>query len=173
MIIEYCISCGKRLTRHNATYYSCPDGHDFYNNPSTATAVALVNEKHEILYAKRAHDPQKGLYDLPGGFVEFGEDPSAAIRRELIEEAGIHLGTIDFVTTVTNLYAENISTTDIIYVSRSWQGEPKPADDVEELVWKPIEFMDSNQYAWREMYKPVYTALREYLQHEPTSHSKN
>lgn len=41
-----------------------------------------------ILVVRKARGPYKGLYDLPGGGIEFGESPETALQREFIEEAG-------------------------------------------------------------------------------------
>ena len=47
----------------------------------------------EILLIKRADDPHKGKWALPGGFVKMGESLEAAARRELLEETN---ATVDF-----------------------------------------------------------------------------
>jgi len=41
-----------------------------------------------VLLARRARAPYAGLWDLPGGFLEAGETPEAALGRELREELG-------------------------------------------------------------------------------------
>ena len=43
----------------------------------------------EVLLIRRGQDPCKGMLAFPGGFVEYGEDPEDAVRRELLEETGI------------------------------------------------------------------------------------
>jgi 8-oxo-dGTP diphosphatase len=42
-----------------------------------------------ILLIRKARGPYTGLLDLPGGRIEFGEEPEAALRREFIEETGL------------------------------------------------------------------------------------
>src|SRR3954470_23967056 len=51
-------------------------------------AVVLTAEGH-VLLAKRAHDPLKGEWSIPGGGVEVGETLEAAVVRELLEETGV------------------------------------------------------------------------------------
>ena len=52
--------------------------------------ILIFNEdKSKILFCKRVKDPYKGLYNLPGGKVEEGEEHLAAAYRELFEETGI------------------------------------------------------------------------------------
>ena len=51
-------------------------------------AVVLNGEGH-VLLVKRAHEPLKGEWSLPGGGVEIGETLEASIVRELFEETGL------------------------------------------------------------------------------------
>ncbi|KAJ3164647.1 hypothetical protein HK101_000391 [Irineochytrium annulatum] len=65
-----------------------------YKNPAT-TCDALVlrsnvkTGKFELLVIQRGRNPYKGYWALPGGFIEYGEDPEDAVRRELKEESQI------------------------------------------------------------------------------------
>lgn len=61
-------------------------------------AVALTNEKGQILIQKRPQDAQMGgLWEFPGGKVEEGESPEFALIRELKEELGIVVSMNDLV----------------------------------------------------------------------------
>lgn len=42
-----------------------------------------------LLLIQRAHEPGRGLWSLPGGRVEPGEDDAAALVREMAEETGL------------------------------------------------------------------------------------
>ncbi|NIK57263.1 NUDIX hydrolase [Kribbella shirazensis] len=51
---------------------------------------ALVyDEEHRLLVVRRAHDPGRGLWSIPGGRVEPGEDDRTAVAREVAEETGL------------------------------------------------------------------------------------
>jgi ADP-ribose pyrophosphatase YjhB (NUDIX family) len=57
----------------------------------TASAAAVVvNDAGEVLLLNHVLRPFSG-WGLPGGFIDRGEQPESAIRRELMEEAGIEL----------------------------------------------------------------------------------
>ncbi len=53
-------------------------------------AALVVNERDEILLTQRRADQDlPGLWELPGGKIEPGEAPEAALVRELAEEIGV------------------------------------------------------------------------------------
>ena len=52
---------------------------------------ALIRKDGEVLLIKRATEPNKGRWTLPGGLVELGEEVRAAVRREIEEELGLTL----------------------------------------------------------------------------------
>lgn len=51
---------------------------------------ALVyDEQHRLLVVRRANEPGRGLWSIPGGRVEPGEDDPTAVAREVAEETGL------------------------------------------------------------------------------------
>jgi 8-oxo-dGTP diphosphatase len=51
---------------------------------------ALVyDEQHRLLVVRRANEPSRGLWSIPGGRVEPGEDDATAVAREVAEETGL------------------------------------------------------------------------------------
>lgn len=92
MKFDYCPSCGKQGTvkELDRTNYECSNcTWHLWNNSKAATAIALVNGDGELLVVKRLREPNKGEFELAGGFVDFGEDAYAAAIREAKEELGI------------------------------------------------------------------------------------
>jgi len=89
----YCPQCGGRLEKRaqegrDRDYCpSCKVVH--YENPVPATAVVVLNERHELLLVRRAVEPALGKWCLPGGFQETGETPELCALRELREETGL------------------------------------------------------------------------------------
>lgn len=67
-----------------------------YDHPRPAVtsdiAVLRMESIPEILLVQRKEDPFKGMWALPGGFMEIQESLEEAARRELLEETGIRAG---------------------------------------------------------------------------------
>jgi 8-oxo-dGTP diphosphatase len=67
-----------------------------YPRPALTVDVVLLREVgdgHEVLLIRRGQAPFQGAWALPGGFVDEGEAPEAAARRELHEETAMHADT--------------------------------------------------------------------------------
>lgn len=49
----------------------------------------ILVKDNRILLVQKSRGPHKGKWDLPGGSIEFGEEPLFTLKRELLEETGI------------------------------------------------------------------------------------
>lgn len=59
------------------------------------TADAVLLKGREVLLIRRGREPFKGMWALPGGFVDVGERVEDAVRRELMEETGLRGDIVD------------------------------------------------------------------------------
>jgi 8-oxo-dGTP diphosphatase len=80
----------------------------------TAGAV-VVNEEGRVLLLKHVFRPGSG-WGIPGGFLERGEQPEDAIRRELLEETGLRLESAELAFIRTH---ERTARVEIIYLGRA------------------------------------------------------
>ncbi|MGY1623453.1 NUDIX hydrolase [Geodermatophilus sp. SYSU D00965] len=65
-------------------------------NDPAPTVVACVgavvhDARGRLLLIRRGHEPSRGLWSVPGGRVEPGETPEAAVEREVLEETGLRV----------------------------------------------------------------------------------
>ncbi len=94
---KYCTYCTAKL-RIEQDYKVCLDcGKHYYFNSKPTVAAVLTNRHDEILLVKRARDPFKGWWDLPGGFVDEDETLEQATLREIREETGISVEGLRYV----------------------------------------------------------------------------
>ena len=65
-----------------------------YSYPRQAVTVdaILISKQNSVLLIERGHDPFKGKWALPGGFIDMDEELETACRRELEEETGLRVG---------------------------------------------------------------------------------
>jgi len=69
--------------------------------PPSVCALAITEAGNVLMAKQYRHPLQTTLIELPGGFVDKGEDPSVAIGRELLEETGFEFSSIDLVGKVS------------------------------------------------------------------------
>jgi ADP-ribose pyrophosphatase YjhB (NUDIX family) len=85
----YCSRCGTELP-HVAPVTCTACGMTHWRNPKPC-AGALVAHEGKLMLIKRATEPYQGDWDIPGGFLDFGEHPEEAAKREVYEETGLRV----------------------------------------------------------------------------------
>jgi 8-oxo-dGTP diphosphatase len=146
---RFCLACGARLRDAREGKHvrrRCPRcGFTFYDNPVLASC-GFVKRRGCILLTRRANPPYAGMWDLPGGFLEAGETPEEALRRELREELSVGLRSARLVGFEPDHYGpDGFPTLTAIYRVGLVPGPMRCADDVTELRWFPegeIPFRD-------------------------------
>ena len=125
-------------------------------------ACALVDADGRVLLAKRPPGrPLAGLWEFPGGKVEPGETPDAALIRELEEELGIRVSPncLAPFTFASHSY-EAFHLLMPLYVCRKWQGTVK-AQQGQELAW--VRGKRLGDYAMPPADAPLQAMLRDLL----------
>lgn len=139
---HFCCHCGKALDEKvidgKARGY-CPHCDTvFYENPLPVASAIVVNRKRELLLVKRKNDPYRGMWCLPIGFAEAGEEVREAALRELREETGLEGEIIRLVDvdTVDDSYYGSMAI--ITYEVRRTGGKITAGDDAAEARYVPI-----------------------------------
>ena len=126
------------------------------------TAVALVDVDGRVLLARRPSDkPMAGLGEFPGGKVQEGELPEAALIRELHEELGIDVteACLAPFTFASHTY-EDFHLLMPLYVCRVWQGFVT-AREGQELKW--VRPRDMEEFPMPPADVPLVAMLRDLL----------
>ena len=76
----------------------------YYFNASAAVAALIFDEKGRLLLTRRAVEPHIGMLDLPGGFIEPMESAEEAVSRELKEELGVEVTSMEYLCSFPNEY---------------------------------------------------------------------
>src|SRR5688500_19567986 len=64
-------------------------GQVIYLDPKVAVGTIIADESGRVVLVRRAIEPGYGLWVFPGGYVDRGEEITAAAIREATEEAGL------------------------------------------------------------------------------------
>ena len=156
---RFCPLCGEPLepkpSPPDAGRPACPSGHfvDF-NNPPPTVQGWIERDTHAgtggaYLILKRNEQPFAGEWDLPGGFVEMGESPSAAVVREVLEETGLTVTPTEIVGAFTSEYGDSGKhTIDIAYLCRLDGGDFElDTEEKSDAAWVPLGDMPKLAFA--------------------------
>jgi 8-oxo-dGTP diphosphatase len=114
--------------------------------------VALITRGRSVLLARRAGEPYRGTWDLPGGFLEAGESPEEGLERELREELGVGTRRARVIGFAVDRYGRGgFPVLAIIYRVTPELGPLRPADDVSEARWFPRDRLPLRQVGFPAM----------------------
>ncbi|MEL6862041.1 MAG: 8-oxo-dGTP diphosphatase MutT [Pseudomonadota bacterium] len=122
------------------------------------SAAALFNEDGDVLLAQRPPGKSmEGLWEFPGGKIEPGETPEAALVRELEEELAITVSHSDLkpITFASHAY-ESFHLFMPLYAVRHWIGTPRPTEG-QNLAW--VAPCDLHTYPAPAADVPLFDAL--------------
>lgn len=160
----YCSGPFERKSVHGRLRLVCTRCNEiYYENPLPASTALVVNGRNQLLLGRRAVEPARGQWCLPGGFVEMGETMEQASLRELREETGLE-GKIE--SFVGCFYQESRFYGSIIifgYKVKSLSGELQAGDDMEELCYYDLDALPPVAF---ETHRKLIAKLKEVLSNE-------
>ncbi len=112
-------------------------------------AAGIVVERGNILLSRRKKGTHlAGRWEFPGGKVEPGEDPRAALRRELEEELGILVEVGEIADVTFHRYEDADKAVLLLFFHAVREpGSPEPqAIDVAEVKWAGVEALDPAEF---------------------------
>ena len=165
---HFCPVCGsENFTANSEKSKKCGNcGFEYFMNPSSANVALILNDKGELLVARRKKDPAKGTLDLPGGFADIGETAEEGVIREVKEETGLCVTQTIYLFSVNNMYRYsklNIPTLDLFYLCEVKDFHNLCAsDDAELCMWIPLEEIRIEEFGLKSIQKGLQTFLSSY-----------
>jgi 8-oxo-dGTP diphosphatase len=125
-----------------------------YLDPKVAVGTIIADDNGRVLLVRRAIEPGYGLWVFPGGYVDRGEEVTAAAIREAKEEAGLDVRLDGLV----NIYSwSGRPLVVIVYAATAISGEICVDEECLEAQW-----FDAGAIPWSEL---AFQSTREGLRH--------
>lgn len=148
---KYCPKCRSKVTIERGRVHCPVCGFRNYASSKPTASALCIDDQGRVLLSRRGIPPFEGQWDFPGGFLDEGEHPLDAVRRELKEEAGVEIEPLDLLGIWTDRYPGDgaaAATLNFYWTARIVDGEPRPADDVAEFRWFAPDEIPLDQLAF-------------------------
>lgn len=142
MLARYCLQCGSPL--ENSEYAGrvrpvCPNcGWVYFPDPKVAV-VTVIEKDAKLLFVRRRINPFRGLWTLPAGFLDAGEDPVRAAAREVREETALEVEITELLGLISGQEYEKGAHLLLVYRGEITGGEIEPGDDVDRAKFFPAD----------------------------------
>ncbi len=135
---------------------ACPEcSFVHFRNPGVGAAVVIRDDAGRVLMVKRGPGAtQAGLWSVPAGFVDYGEEVRAAAARELLEETGLIAEVGEVLHVASNFHDPAKLTVGIWFAGTVVGGELEAGDDA----------VDAGFYALDELPPLAFETDRELLE---------
>jgi ADP-ribose pyrophosphatase YjhB (NUDIX family) len=127
----FCPRCGAAATVDFPRSLQCEScGYVAFFNPKPVGCAIAREADGRVWLARRGMEPGKGLWSMPGGFVDLGETVEAAIARELEEElcVGARVGSL------VGVYSRAEERVVVIVFEAELTGPPVPTEEAPEVA---------------------------------------
>lgn len=120
-----------------------PDGitrsHHAIRLNTVATVIAVDQHARVLLMRRHRWIVDAIGFESPGGIVETGEDPAACARRELLEETGFEVATLDLIADFEPMPGL-VQTRHLVFLGRDPRqvSEPTDGEEASQLMWVPL-----------------------------------
>lgn len=134
--MNYCPRCAHPLQdrlAYGRVRRVCPSCDFIFFREHKVAAAAVVTQGERVLLVRRTITPGRGKWMIPGGFVEFDEDPRQAVVREVLEETGYPVEVLRILDVLFGQEHERGASLLIVYQARLLGAEPVGAMDASEV----------------------------------------
>jgi 8-oxo-dGTP diphosphatase len=109
---------------------------------------AVIIKDRQLLLIKRANEPSRGKWTIPGGLVELAESPEIAVIRETVEETGMEVTNPQLIDVISNVDIDEWGKVKYHYVIIDYlvhvvSGNGQASSDAQELCFVPFGEVES------------------------------
>ena len=124
---------------------------EYPDHPVVGVGAVVVRDG-KALIIKRAHEPRKGEWSLPGGLLELGESLQDAVRREIKEETSLDIDVGPVIETFDRVHRDDAGKIRYHFVivdyvcwpaDRDAAQEPVPGSDADGVAWVTASEIDA------------------------------
>ncbi len=133
------------------------------DRPVLGVGAVIVDDRERVLLVRRAHEPLKGQWSLPGGAVETGESLVQATAREVFEETGLVVTVGPVAEILDRIYRDDEGRVEYHFVLVDFLCAPsggclQAGSDASEVEW-----VDGAEMHARELAVPTLDVIRKAL----------
>jgi len=119
-------------------------GRTYPSHPMVGVGVVVFNEQQQVLLIQRGQEPNIGLWAIPGGLVEVGEELKHAAKREVLEECNLAIDVGEVVSVLDLILKDQEQRVRYHYVLIDYMGEyisgeVQPQTDVLNADWFSVD----------------------------------
>lgn len=123
--------------------------------PMVGVGVIVIKD-NTILLGKRKNAHGEGTWSPPGGHLEFGESPQACAQREVVEETGLCVTNIRFVSFTNDIFMQEDKHYVTLFMLADYQsGTP--------TVLEPHKCQQWAWFTWQQLPQPLFLPLENLL----------
>jgi 8-oxo-dGTP diphosphatase len=120
--------------------------------PGVGTGV-WIRKEGKVLLGERKSDWGLGTWAPPGGKLEMYEEWDENVLRETMEETGLNIGNVTFITVLNGIFRDQGSHYVTLYFAADWlEGEPQ--------VKEPDKCAEWNWFDWSSLPLPLFEPTR-------------
>jgi ADP-ribose pyrophosphatase YjhB (NUDIX family) len=154
--VRFCPRCGSEATIAFPRSLTCPQcGYGAFYNPKPVACTITATDSDDIILLQRGFEPNRGLWSMPGGFVDLGESVEQAAIRETKEEIAVDVD----ITGLVGVYSRSSDRIVVVVYAARTQGTPTRTEEALEVqAFRPTTIPWDELAFWSDG-----RALRDYL----------
>lgn len=135
--VPFCYDCGAACSDADPVAVCPVHGPRWKLIRNAPGAGVIITDGDAVLLGRRARDPWQGQWEVPSGFVDLGEHPADAARREVREELGVDVTLTGLVGLYLDLLPDGEWVQSIVYSGETSEEAVPDRDEVVECRWFP------------------------------------